>query len=534
MKTIRSIAFAVTLIGALAGSVQAQIISGFAGIRNSFDYAYGWPGVAASSLNIAPLGGNSSTTGSSTITLVTGSVSVANQPSFNPIATTAPIYVGFGANQELVTPTTVSGCGAGQPQGSCQITASFTKLHGPSEPVFSGSYGLQEAVNAASSAGGEVAVGSGWAGLGGANSTITGATAFSNVIINDNRGLQQQYWSMQPSTLTSLATPATQTSSTIVFTASPVGTWAASSTHFLVTYVDALGGESPASADYTQTPTVNYTLNVTSPVASAGAVGYRVYAGTSSSALTYLLPVTSANCTLTTLESVIPACAIGSTGQWSATFVTTTNLSPVALGVTSTSNPVPQGHTTFSYQPSGAAPVPFQTQYGPFGTGTIASATSGVLTPLGSFNLPAGFQNVIGRTIRVTGKISLTAGASSTLGITLGTVWAGGVTAGAPVTVCNPISGFVFATHAYSSVNFSCTMTTNAVGATAIGSLMPESMFMAGYATGTLIPVGTETSSAAIGSLGLFAQNEYTVFLAPLVAADTTVQLQSLHIEVLQ
>ena len=77
-------------------------------------------------------------------------------------------------------------------------------------------------------------------------------------------------------------------------------------------------------------------------------------------------------------------------------------------------------------------------------------------------------------------------------------------------------------------------MVTNAVGATAVGSIQPESWFMSGYAAGTLIPVGTETSNAAITSLGLFAQQEFHVVLRPSVAAATTVQLLSLNIEVLQ
>ncbi len=532
MKTIKSIAVAVALLGVLAGSVHAQIISGFGGVRSAYEYAYGWPGVPAPGLAVQT--GNSAT-GSATITLVTGTVSASNITSFSPLSTTTPIYVGFGANQELVTPTAVSGCGAGQPLGSCQVTASWTKLHGPSEPVFSGTFGLQEAINAANSAGGgRIAISTGWTGLGGTNATITAATPYPNVGIEDNRqSALAPYWSMQPSTLTSLATPATQTASTIVFT-SATGTWAASATYFCVTYIDALGGESPCSLTYNQTPTVNYTLTVVSPAASTGAVGWRMYAGTSSVALAYLLPITSTACTLTTLETVVPACAIGANGTWAATFTTTTSLAPLALGVTNTANPVPQGHTTFAYQPSAEAPVPFQTMFGPFGTGTIASATAAAQTILGSFHLPAGYQNYIGRTVRVTGKILLTAGASSTLSIILGTAWAGGTTAGVPVTVCNAVSGFVFATQPYTSTNFSCTMTTNAVGATAIGSLQPESWFMSGYAAGTLIPVGTETSNAAIGSLGLFAQNEYSVILVPSVAADTTVRLLSLHIETLQ
>ena len=58
MKTIRSIAVVFSLF-ALALSLPAQNISaGFAGTRSALDYAYGWPGVTASNLAIAPNGGN--------------------------------------------------------------------------------------------------------------------------------------------------------------------------------------------------------------------------------------------------------------------------------------------------------------------------------------------------------------------------------------------------------------------------------------------------------------------------------------------
>ena len=232
--------------------------------------------------------------------------------------------------------------------------------------------------------------------------------------------------------------------------------------------------------------------------------------------------------------STIAACSLTSTGTWGPTFTTTTYLAPVALGVTNTNNPVPQGHTTFAYQPSATLPQVFQTEFGPFGSGTIASATASDLTPLGSFNLPPGFMDFIGRTIRVSGKIILTAGGSSTLSIQLMTGWAGGVTAGLPVAVCNAVSGVVWATQPYTDVNFTCTMTVNAVGTTAVGSIQPESQFIASYAAGTVVPVGADTSNAAVGSLGLFSQQWFTLAIEPLVAADTTVRLLSLHIEVLQ
>lgn len=528
MKQFLSVTLALV---ALCAGLEAQNRTRFGGETAALDYAYGILPNTPAALQVST--GNTTTTGTGTVTLVTAATTLGDGRVIFPLATNAPITIDAGSNQETVTPSSLSNCAANLGLYTCQVSASFTKTHGTGSLITSGTVGLQEAINSGggTGGGGVVLVDSSWTANGGTTAMLSAAAPYSNVSIKDNRATAvNPYWSMQPTTLTVLAVPTTLTATNIVFTAA-TGTWAASSTHFTATCVDALGGESAASADYTQTPTLNYTLTVpVPPTCATGAVGWRLYAGTSSAATSYLLPA-SGCATQSALVSTIAACGPTSTGTWAATFTTTTNLAPVALGVTNTSNPVPAGHTTFGYQPTGSLPQVFQTEYGPFGSGTIASATASDLTPLGSFNLPAGFQNTIGRTIRVSGRILLTAGASSTLGITIGTVWAGGVTAGAPITVCNPISGFVWATHAYTSVNFSCTMTTNAVGATAVGSIMPDSMFMGGYAAGTLIPVGTDNANAAIGSLGLFAQNEYTIFLAPLVAADTTVQLQSLHIE---
>lgn len=525
----------VALAVALSAAVgSGQVVTEFGGEKNAIQFAYGIPGVASPALQVST--GNTAT-GSSTITLVSGASVQSNGQVSYPLNINAPITVGIGANSETVTPTAISGCNLPSTQVyQCQITASFSNLHGAQEPVTSGTYGLQEAINRANSQGGGVVlVDVTWQNIGGTTAIITAAASFPKVSIRDTRGSGNPWWTMQPTTLTSIATPATLTSTTVVFTAAPVGTWGTSAYYFCVTYIDALGGESPCSASYTQTPgTTAYSLNITSPPASTGAVGWRAYGGVSSTALAYLLPVTSTSCTLTTLESVMPACAIGSAGLWPALYLTTGDLSPVALGVTNVNNPVPQGHTTFGYQPSGSPGTVFQTNYGPFGTGAIASATAADVTILGSVNLPTGYLNTIGRTVRFSGKIKLTAGASSTLSIQTGMVWAAGVVAGLPTTVCNSVSGVVFATQPYTDVNFTCTMTTNAVGATAVGTIQPESNFLASYAAGTVVPVAADTSAVAITALGLFSQDTISFWVVPSVAADTTVQLMSLHVETLQ
>lgn len=534
MKTIWNIA----LVSILAlGIAQGQNRTRFAGRYNAWDYAYGiQPGVTA--LQLAT--GNA-TTGSATITLVSAWTTLSDGTRVFPVTTTTPILVGVGTTQDSVTPTSVSSCNYDAGYATCQVTASFTYTHGTGELVTTGSYGIQEAINAANgNGGGTVVVDRNWANNGGTTAKITGATAYSSVAIEDTRS-GDTYWSMQPTTLTSLAVPTTLTGTTVVFAAAPVGTWANSAYYFCVSYVDALGGEGPCSLTYNQTPTLNYSVTVTSPAASTGAVGWRLYAGASYNAA-YLMPITSTQCTLTTLESVMPACAIGSNGVWLAPPLTTTTLRPnatVSAGALSSptvniSATQPQGHTTFGYQPSGTTlPQVFQTHYGPFPA--FGSLTAGQIAPLGSINLPTGFLNYIGRTVRLRGKI--TTGSVNTA--TLPTLnaqldWVGGTTAGVGVNVCSLEGVAVGATKVY-QVSFQCEINTNAVGATAVGSVMPD-----GYALLQAQDISAnglfyvDTNTAAVGSLGLFAQDTISIVYTSTTNTTAAPQLISLDVDVLQ
>lgn len=536
---IRSIAV-IVIVGALAGSVHAQnIAASFGGIKNATDFAYGLTsGIPA--LNVAP-GSTNGTTGSSTITLNTGVVSPSNQQPFSPITTNTPITIGFGGNQETVTPTGVSGCGAGQPLGACQVTAAFTLVHGPNEPVTTGTYGLQEAINSAFSAGGGiVAVSSGWVSLGGTSAIITAASAYPTVYLINNAGATltlAPYYTMQRTTLTVVGVPATLTAASVVFT-SATGTWASSSTHFTRTFVDCMGQESGPSVDYTQTPTVNYTLTVSAPAqpSTGGACGWLMYAGTSSQAVSYRLPATATTCPggLTTEETVIPACAMSSAGIWSTAFTTTAPQTPVATGVTNTINPVPQSASTYGYQPSGVPGFGFPISYGPFGAAAVSSATASDKTPLGSVNLPVGFLNYIGRKVRFTGKIQGADTATGTLAIIGGLTWSGaGITAGAPIPVCDTVSASVLGTQTY-SFHEDCTFVTNAVSATDAATIQPDSFFLAGGTAGTTNVLATEFNQTAVTTLNLAQSDVFTVYIIPLVEAVTTVQLMDLNIEVLQ
>lgn len=520
----------VALLALIAGMpLTAQNRTRFASQWNAIDYAFG---VNASVPALTVDAGNSAT-GSQTVTLAFGTTTASDGTIFSPISTVASITVGGPTNQETVTPTAVS-CTTPTIYDSCTFTATFANTHGRGEPVASASYGFQEAVNLANAAGGgSVIVDRNWAARGGANSNITGATAYSNVVVEDTRS-GFQYWSMQPTTVSSLAVPTTLTGTTVVFAAAPVGTWANSAYYFCVTYVDALGGEGPCSATYNQTPTLNYTPTITSPAASTGAVGWRAYAGASYNAA-YLLPVTSAACTLTTAETVIPACAIGSNGVWPTAPTTTTTLRPQPQSslTVNLANPLPQGHTTFAYEPSGSLPQAFQTDYNSFPA--YGSLSAGQIAVLGTVELPAGFLNVIGRTIELSGKINL----GSTNTATLPTLavrldWVGGTTAGAGVNTCAMEGVALGATKTYIG-NFTCKLITGAVGATAVGTVQPGGSLAIQAsdlsANGIVYP---DNNTTTVGSLGLFAQDSLSVLYTSTTNATAAPQLLDLHVRVLQ
>ncbi len=501
---------------ALAFSLHAQV--------NALDFNYGTGTVAPLRLIGGPYAA-----GVNTVTVSQGYTVSAGGVTFNPLSTAALVRAGSGASQENVTPSAVS-CATPTQYGTCTFTATFTNAHGTGDLVQSATYGAQEAVAyQLSQGGGEVVINRAWARAGGTDTILSALNAYSQVTLKDIRTVPK-YWAMQPTTLTSLAVPTTLSGTTVVFAAAPVGTWANSAYYFCVTYVDALGGEGPCSATYNQTPTLNYSAAITSPLASTGAVGWRFYAGASYAAA-YLMPIAATNCTLTTLESVVPACAIGSNGVWLAPPLTTTTLRPNGQSPTvNVYQTMPQGHTTFAYVPIGGIPQPFQTHFGPFPA--FGSTTSGQIDVLGTVSLPTGFLNAIGKTVRVSGKI--TGGTVNTAvvpTVTVGLGWIAGLTAGATVPVCT-LTGAAAGATADANFLFSCTLTTNAIGAT--GTIQPDGLLIVAPATGAALETVVDSSKAAIASLSLSTQNTLYVNFTSGSATTATLQLLDLHLEVLQ
>ena len=69
------------------------------------------------------------------------------------------------------------------------MTATFSNAHGTGDPISSGTFGLQEAINAAAGfGGGTVIIDARWALFGGTNAMIAAAVLPSGVTIQDNRG----------------------------------------------------------------------------------------------------------------------------------------------------------------------------------------------------------------------------------------------------------------------------------------------------------------------------------------------------------
>lgn len=154
----------------------------FAGNYNAIDFAYGVAGGSgAPALQVTS---GSTSTGAYTLTCSPASIFTSSGIAI-PISTATPINVGSDSNMDLsITPSAVSQSGLNQ----LLITGTFTYAHAAGAQVSSGTYGLAEAVLAASKAGGgQVTVDAQWFRVGGTqaiintvNSTIPSGVRVSN------------------------------------------------------------------------------------------------------------------------------------------------------------------------------------------------------------------------------------------------------------------------------------------------------------------------------------------------------------------
>lgn len=124
--------------------------------------------------------------------------------------------------------------------------------------------------------------------------------------------------------------------------------------------------------------------------------------------LTYQAPLTSTTCTLTTIETVTPACAVanatyGQTGSNAIISALTVNTAPLHLLATTASTTAayigtPSGRTTYAYGVhSTLGPLGIVTSQQAFAISPAPATT--VPTVIGTIPIPIGFMNQARRTI---------------------------------------------------------------------------------------------------------------------------------------
>lgn len=505
-------------------------LSKFGGFINAGSFAYGVSKVVPPLQVIS----GPNTTGSGTVNLVYGTVVTSDGVSFSPLNTNAPINIGGNSNMETVTPTAVSNS-TPLVYGTPSVTATFTYIHGDGDSLRSGTCGLQEALNyAGAQGGGIVLLDPAWTLLGGTQAMINAAIVPASVSIQDNRSGGGQQIGLAPSSVTPLAAPTaltTATSTNGMITGNTTGgTIGASGAYRLgVTYVDAFGGETTLSVDTASTAVVTVSggttnsITVTSPAALAGAVGYRVYmtAASGASLSEILYPVGNAAITGTAVTStvtgngVLPSFQIGT---------------PVTINAIITGTAVvPAQNSAYASAPV-SIPNAIVPSYPPFtALGTIAAAATGTL---GEINLPAGFLNVIGRTLRFKGMYYVTTngtGGTVTTELILASIY--GVTSITPFTA---VSSSIGASALTINFEFDITMVTAATGAT--GTVECHGTVAYNVAGGTS-PVGTiamDSIHAVSSTIDLTKQNTLSVAHLNTTLGTSASQLRLLTVEVLQ
>lgn len=559
MKTLRTLA--VILAALLVAGVPCM--AQYAPSGGSY-ISRGMGRFIASNYNYPPTNnyvviGNSAT-GTATITVQQASIKLPDGRVTFPYSLFAPVVIGGPSNQELVTPTAVSNCTVQGTLGVCQITASFSNLHGFGDPILSGTGGAAEAqYDAFLTGGGLVVIDSQWAAgvpkgctacYVSGEAALTALVPLSTVAFEDDRTYAVQYWTVTPATTTLLAAPAVLTGQaacdathTFCSDATVAGSASWGSTVFgCITLVDINGNESPCSATNSFTSVASKAIDIGAPAAvTSNVVGWKPYLSVSggSYALSYSLPLLtqpatllavplgSGVCTLTTLETVTPACAIanatygqaasttGAAGLFSAGGaqftsypVVTSPLAPEIGSVSATAyNPNEEAHGTYKYAPGtrlGIAGV--QNSHIVFPITAAAQTTVGEVA--GTFPLPANFMNYVGRTIEVCGLFVKTSTTADTL--TKFQLWwdaeGSNVSAGTPVQITNMQSTYATALAAAANFQF-CQQVTTTVASTSAtgGSLIPGQGWLTvnQVAAGANPSAGSTNLVAAVGSLNL-------------------------------
>jgi hypothetical protein len=425
--------------GILPLSAQTVFNSREAGVFNAA--AYNWS-------DRDQITTGNSATGSQTITLQWGSVSLLDGRELAPFATNAPITIGTGTTVETVTPTAVSNCNIGRFANNfqtCQITASFSNVHGAGEVVFSGTAGLQEAINDASLSsvkspgqGGVVVVDKSWVIGGGTQAMLAAANyqlnaTFEPVSVTtlDMRTGNVSYWYGAPG-LTRIAAPtALTTAATATLTTSTTGGTIATATtpRFTITAVDQFGGETAAADDSAATATLvdgagstnSYGITAAGLPTGTGIVGYRLYVSASGGATQTETLVAPAQMIFTSAPLCpLVGCIAPATAVTLTALPATTAAGP-PQGTAAAATSLASAHTTVVAKQSGVPPtmLPFNDTAAPgYWPVTVTSATTlaAGFDVMGELPYPAGFFNTLGSVYRVCGGGVVTPSAATVAG----------------------------------------------------------------------------------------------------------------------
>ena len=455
--------------------------------------------------------GNSATGSGNTITIsgptpLQDGTFVAPQVLFNPSAL-SPITIADN-NAETVTPTGISfaACNEEFGQTCTTITGNFSSLHGGGAIVVSGTYGLGEAINHASAIagvgngyGGVVVVDPTWTSLGGTSSTISGLSVFNAAIsIEDDRAGPSRFWSVTP-TGAALGVPTTLTAqaacdATHQFCSDATVAGSASwggALYGCVAYVDIAGNEGPCSLTSTVfTSVASKAIDIASPAASTGAVGWVPYLSLSGGtyAQAYQLPVTSALCTLTTLETVTPACAVANStyNQATSTFgagglftkggaqftgyplntsMHFTKLASVAMTAASLT-PVSNSSVSYAFAPSNrVGACAGISSANVVNYAAAGSSATTIPNAIATWTVPASCFNYVGAEFRVSGKFTFTDGGDSSTEVRVGWDSALADSTTIPTTLCSMVDTATGTGAAYNGTYF-CTIKTATTGTT--------------------------------------------------------------------
>lgn len=489
---------------------------------NAVSFAYGVdPNVPA----IQVLSG-ATASGAYTLTLYSGFGTTSDGKNFKPFNTNAPILIGEGSSSETVTPSAVSNT-TPQALGTCLVTATFAQAHGIGDQVRSGTVGLQECINfVAGYGGGVVLLDARWSQLGGTSAMISAAVLPANVSIQDSRAGGAAIAGNVPASVSQLAAPTALTTATsangMITTAATGGTISNATYRLGVTYVDIFGGETTLSIDTASTATIattgtTSTITVTSPAALTGAVGYKVYmtaaAGASLSEILY----PQGNAAITGTASTVPGAP--------ASFAIGTPVTINAI-ITGTAT-VPTVNSAFASATASAASPAAIVSYPPFAV--LASVAAAATSNLATVNLPAGFLNQLGRTIRIKGMYYATTNSTpGTLTTKLNVASVPGVTSITPFSV---VSGTTTASAVVSAI-YEIVVETTAVGTS--GTLEVHGTVAYNLAGTAVSSLTQDIIIAASSAVNLTVADQLNIQLTPTTTATTNTQNRLLTIEVLQ